>query len=624
MCGIAGFFTGHDFNAAAGPGSMLRSMQAALLHRGPDGQGLWLDPQRTAGLAHVRLAILDPSPAGAQPMLSPDGRFVISFNGEIYNFHALREELQAQGSTFRTGSDTEVLLALLQRDGPAGLVRLRGMYALALWDVQERRGLLARDGFGIKPLYYADTPTGLFFASELRSLLAGGALRLQLDPAAVVGFFATGSVPEPASLVEGVRMLPPGHLLEWSAGRSSISRFWQVAFPEPSVHDTPAAIRLTRAALEDSITAHFVSDVPVGLFLSGGIDSSALLALARSTGQADGLSAFSIAVDDVDFNEADVAAATARDFGVAHHVLRLDAATARDSFAGFIDSMDVPSVDGFNTWTVSGLARSHGIKVVLSGLGGDELFGGYPSFTQVPRLHAATRMLACVPGLGRGLGDLVGRRARASRWRRAAELLRPGNGLGDSYRAYRGIFPSADALRLAAHFTGLTEQSVRRSIHPDDAHLPRSAADRISYLELTRYMRNQLLRDSDVMSMAHGLELRLPLVDQRLFDTISAVSAKIRLQPGKKLLLDSVPEIPVQVRQARKRGFSFPIRAWMEKDLGSEFAKATRGLPVNAREWYQQWSVLTFTRWLAARGHAPVSQPVTTDTESGISWRGEA
>lgn len=602
MCGIAGFFARDDRAGGVDAPSMLRNMQAALAHRGPDGQGLWLDPTRAAGLAHVRLAILDITPAGAQPMLSADSRFVISFNGEIYNFRALRDELQADGSTFRTGSDTEVLLALLQRDGPAGLSRLRGMYALALWDVQARRGLLARDGFGIKPLYYADTPAGLVFASELRSLLAGDALRMQLDPAAVAGFFATGSVPEPATLVDGVRMLPPGHFLEWSGGRSTLGSFWHVDFPVPSVSSRADAIRLTRSALEDSIAAHFVSDVPVGLFLSGGIDSSALLALARSTGFADGLAAFSVAVDDPSFNEADVAAATAREFGVTHHVMHLDAAAARDSFPAFIDSMDVPSVDGFNTWTVSRLARAHGIKVVLSGLGGDEMFGGYPSFRQVPRLHAGAQALGRIPLLGEGLGRLVGRVARQSRWRRAGELVRPGIGLGDAYRAYRGIFPWFDAVRLAAHFTGCSEQAVRNATQPEITRLPPDAADAVSYLEITRYMRNQLLRDSDVMSMAHGLELRLPLVDQRLFDTLSTIPATLRLQPGKQLLLDAVPEIPAQVRNARKRGFSFPIRAWLEKDFGSDFSSVAQGLPVNAREWYQQWSVLTLTRWLGARG----------------------
>ena len=605
MCGVAGFFARDHWSGGADAPTMLRKMQAALAHRGPDGQGLWIDSQGAAGLAHVRLAILDPSPAGAQPMLSPDGRFVISFNGEIYNFHTLRKELQAQGSIFRTGSDTEVLLALLQREGTAGLSRLRGMFALALWDVQARRGILARDGFGIKPLYYADTHSGLVFASEIRSLMAGDALRVQLDPAAVAGFFATGSVPEPTTLVQGVRMLPPGHFLEWSNGRSTLGEFWNVGFPVPTVCTEAAAIKLTRSALDDSIAAHFVSDVPVGLFLSGGIDSTALLALARSGGRADGLAAFSIAVDDANFNEADVAAATAREFGVDHHVLRLDAGAARESFSAFIDSMDVPSVDGFNTWTVSRLARDHGIKVALSGLGGDEIFAGYPSFRQVPRLHAATQALARIPVLGTGVGRLVGSVARASRWRRAGELLGAGSHLGDAYRAYRGIFPLSDSVRLAAHFTGVSEQTVRDALCPDQACLPKLAANAVSYLEITRYMRNQLLRDSDVMSMAHGVELRLPLVDQRFFDTISTIPAELRLQSGKKLLLDAVPEIPAHVRNARKRGFSFPIRAWLEKDLGSDFAGAVQGLPVSAREWYQQWSVLTLSRWLGARGLRP-------------------
>ncbi|MBA3487509.1 MAG: asparagine synthase (glutamine-hydrolyzing) [Lysobacter sp.] len=602
MCGIAGFFAQPSISGIAAPETVLRSMQAALLHRGPDGRGLWLDPNRCAGLTHVRLAILDTSPAGAQPMLSPDGRFVLSFNGEIYNFHELRRELQAQGCDFRTNSDTEVLLALLQRHGPASLPRLRGMFALAFWDVQTRRGLLARDGFGIKPLYYSDTASGLVFASELRAVLAGSSSPWRLDAAAVAGFFTTGSVPEPATLVDGINMLPPGHFIEWSEGSSRIGRFWEPVFPEPNVVGQTRAISLTRSALEDSIQAHFISDVPVGLFLSGGIDSTALLALAHSTGHAQGLNTFSIAVDDPDFNEADIAAATARQFGVAHHVLRLDAAEARDSFSGFIDSMDVPSVDGFNTWTVSRLARSHGAKVVLSGLGGDEIFGGYPSFWQVPRLHQGTQALTRVPGLAKGLGHVMGR-MRSSRWRRAGELLRPGNELHDAYRAYRGIFPSADAIRLAAHFTGHAEQTVRRSFRIDRPPLPTCAADRISYLEITRYMRNQLLRDSDLMSMAHGLELRLPLVDQRLFDTVSSIPASTRLH-RKKLLLDAVPEIPAQVRNGRKRGFSFPVRNWLQQDLGPEFASATQGLPVTTPEWYQQWSVLTFIRWMDARGRA--------------------
>ena len=610
MCGIAGFFAGSGAPGAGAADAMLQAMQSALLHRGPDGRGLWLDPARTAGLAHVRLATLDPTPAGAQPMWSPDGRFVLSFNGEIYNFHALRDELRGRGCVFRTNSDTEVLLELLRLDGHAALPRLRGMFAFALWDAHARRGLLARDGFGIKPLYYSVGATGLVFASELRAMLAASGPRWRLDAGALAGFFATGSVPEPGTLVEGISMLAPGHYLEWNEGSSRMGCFWEPAFPEATVVDERRAIDLTRSALADSLAAHFVSDVPVGVFLSGGIDSTALLALAHAGGHVCGLDAFSIAVDDPQADEAGVAAETARRFGVAHHVLRLDARAAQDSFADFLHSMDVPSVDGFNTWTVSRLARSHGAKVVLSGLGGDEIFGGYPSFRQVPRLLRATRLVAAIPGLAPGLAHAMGKMP-ASRWRRAGQLLRPGLGLADAYRAYRGIFAYEDAVRLAAHFSGDSEQSVRRAVRVQPPLLQGAAADRISYLEITQYMRNQLLRDSDVMSMAHGLELRLPLVDQRLFDTISAIPASLRLQGGKKLLLDAVPEIPPHVRNARKRGFSFPVRRWLQQGFGPEFASATRGLPVATPEWYQQWAVMTFARWMDGR-----ALPQATRTEA--------
>ncbi|WP_187770832.1 asparagine synthase (glutamine-hydrolyzing), partial [Cognatilysobacter lacus] len=383
MCGIGGVFSTDEL-----PDVLLARMQDGLRHRGPDGEGRWRDPCGTAGLVHARLAIIDLTDGGAQPMRSADGRYVLVFNGEIYNYRALRAELEAGGARFSTESDTEVLLTLAAAHGIEGLRRLRGMFALALWDTHARRGLLARDGFGIKPLYYANTASGLLFASELRTLLATGAVDFRLDPVALGDFFATGSVPEPASLVEGVAVLPPGHTLSWEGGRATLERFWSVHFPPPTVSARSEAICLTRAALEDSITAHFVSDVPVGLFLSGGIDSTALLSLAARAGHASGMDTFSIAVDQASHDEAGVAAASARRFGSRHHVLRLDGGSAADSLDSFLDSMDVPSVDGFNTWTVSRFARSQGMKVVLSGLGGDEMFGGYPSFRNVPRLRA--------------------------------------------------------------------------------------------------------------------------------------------------------------------------------------------------------------------------------------------
>lgn len=605
MCGIAGFFAhdasvvGHDATA------MLQRMQSSMLHRGPDGRGSWLDRRGSAGLAHARLAIIDTSTAGAQPMATPDGRHVISFNGEIYNYRSLRAELRATGSQFTSDSDTEVILQLLQRDGAAGLRRLRGMFALALWDREAQRGLLARDGLGIKPLYYATTNFGLVFASELRTLLASATVRMDLDPGSVFGFFATGSVPEPDTLVKNVKMLVPGQFLTWSEGRSETGTFWKVEFPESTTCDAATAVARTRAALDDSIAAHLVSDVPVGLFLSGGIDSNAVLALVAGAGAGTGMAAFSIGVDEPGFDEASVAAAAAASFGVSHHVLRLDAVRAQDSLSDFIAAMDVPSVDGFNTWTVSRLARSHGYKVVLSGLGGDEMFGGYPSFAQVPRMAHAMRAMARAPLLVRALGAAARGLPLSPRMQRAGDLLRPGMDMSDAYRAYRGIFPLADAARLAAHYTGSSERDIRRDIpgRADLASVP--APDRVSYLEITRYMRNQLLRDSDVMSMAHGLELRLPLVDQRLFDALATIPSSLRLRAGKRMLIEAVPEIPDRVKRAPKRGFSFPLQTWLQQEMGPEFRRSAAGMPVKATQWFQLWSMLALGRWLEARSGAP-------------------
>ncbi|MDQ3524030.1 MAG: asparagine synthase (glutamine-hydrolyzing) [Chloroflexota bacterium] len=593
MCGIAGFFGMRERESAR---QMLSAMQAAMAHRGPDGQGIWIDAASRAGLAHVRLAVMDPTPAGAQPMTSHDGRYMVSFNGEIYNFREVRRELEDMGVGFQSGTDTEVLIEAFSRWGVDALPRLRGMFAFGIWDAQLGRGWLARDGFGIKPLYYAHIGDGLVFGSELRVMEAAGVPRM-LDPSRVAGFFATGSVPEPGTLFQAVEVLPPGHVLAWDRDGSRTAPFWEVQFPVPLAMRSADAVVRARGALEDSVRAHFVSDVPVGLFLSGGIDSTALLALACRLGLAEQLTTFSVAVDDVGADESAVAARSARRFGARHHVLALDAKSAKESFPAFLEAMDVPSVDGFNTWTVSRFARQHGYKVVLSGLGGDELFAGYPSFRDVPRLLAAARMLERVPGSG-ALVRAVATRAPA-RWRRAADAVVRDVTPDIAHRAYRGIFPWPDAVRLAAHFCGVPADEVQ---DPLATQAPtKDGANAVSGLELTRYMRNQLLRDSDVMSMAHGLELRLPLVDQRLFDTIAAVPAAQRLKPGKGLLRAAVPELPAEVLNAPKRGFSFPVRKWLEEDFGGAFVEAGRGLPVSATEWYQKWSLVTFSHWRASR-----------------------
>jgi asparagine synthase (glutamine-hydrolysing) len=593
MCAIAGILSTSSWTPTLD--TALLSMQASLRHRGPDDKGTWTDPAAGVGLAHTRLAILDLSPAGHQPMSTPDSRFTIVFNGEIYNFRSLRAELESAGVKFQSHSDTEVLLRLYEKKGTSMVNDLRGMFAFCIWDEQSRSAFLARDPLGIKPLYYSIQPDRLIFASELRAIRNSGLVSSQLDGNAITEFLETGSVPEPLTLLNDVRCLEAGHSLTWKEGHVEFNQFWQLQFPETTPN--PDAAQLTRNALLDSMQAHFVSDVPVGVFLSGGIDSTALVALARELGQHD-LQTFSIGVDDPSLDESSIARKTAAHFGTQHHEWRLTGALGASKFAAFLDHMDQPSIDGFNSFTVSSFARDQGMKVVLSGLGGDELFAGYPSFQQVPKLARLSRRLHAIPGAAPALGALLARFAPQPKWRRLGSFLQEPPTVPNAYRSFRGIFSPAEARLLASRYTA----PAFKPALPSPPQLQTSAPideNAVSALELTRYMRNQLLRDSDVMSMAHGLELRVPFVDKILFETLATLPATQRLQPGKKLLLQAVPEVPDWVANQPKRGFTFPFEKWLEASWGDSFLNATKSIHFSNPTWYQRWAVFMLDHWLA-------------------------
>lgn len=592
MCGIAGLF---------GDGSRceLESLVATLRHRGPDGDGFWRDTENRAALVHTRLAIIDLSPAGAQPMGhegtrdgAPKGaatggvtpRYWIVFNGEIYNFRELQADLESRGETFYGHSDTEILLRLLIREGKAAIPKLAGMFAFAFFDRDAGRALLARDAFGIKPLYYTELGQGLAFASEVRALSA--LIPRNSSPAEVVrDTLLWGSVPEPATHVQGVLHVPAGCTLEWDGASAVIERWHRLAFgpSNPSV----AAVTLTRAALLESVQRHLVSDVPVGVFLSGGVDSAAILALAREALGVDAdLRTFSIGFDDPAYDESSIARRTAEHFGSRHTEWRMTADEGRAEIGGYLAAMDQPTTDGFNTWCVSKLARREGIKVVLSGLGGDELFAGYASFRQVPRFLRLHRLLGPLRPFTAAALDTA---PAGSRWRRlAAFLRRPATALS-AFHAQRGIFTEAEARTLSRAISGSDPGSASWDLEG----LPQDPADTVSFLELARYMRNQLLRDSDIFSMAHGLELRVPFVDARLFDALTVIPASTRLRPGKQLLLDAVPEIPAWVRAQPKRGFRFPFQEWMQGEFGAVLSAADEKTVIPLRTWYRRWALAT-------------------------------
>ena len=533
-------------------------------------------------------------------MSTVDGRYTIVFNGEIYNYRELQKELRADGTVFNSDSDTEVLLKLYARDGCEMLSRLEGMYAFVIWDEIEQTCFLVRDPLGIKPLYYRYRDGQLAFASELRCLLDSNLGPKTLDDRSVAEYLLFGSFPETGTIIAEIQSLPAGHKMFWSKGEILIESFWKPRFgSQPISRDD--ALQVTRDALNDSVRRHLVSDVPVGIFLSGGIDSSALVALAQANGTRD-IQTFCISFEEQEYNEGELAARTAAHFGTIHHDWRLTASDGKKLVKEFLSAVDSPSNDGFNTYCVAKFAKESGMKVVLSGLGGDELFGSYPSFQNVPRILNLWKRLR---GLGDGkkvVGRLLEKFAGNSKMQRLGMYLQSDGGPLAAYWTMRGFFTPREAALLLrdylGHDVGFDVAELLRETLPS---LP-TVQDTVSYLESTRYMRQQLLRDSDVFSMAHGLELRVPFVDRKLFDAINAIPAAMRLESGKRLLCDAVPSLPEWVINAPKRGFRFPFEDWVNAQWKDEFADLQRRSPVRLGSWYRKWTLFTLEHFLTVHG----------------------
>ncbi|AFY40847.1 asparagine synthase (glutamine-hydrolyzing) [Nostoc sp. PCC 7107] len=597
MCGIAGILTVNQYQEQLE--STIQRMQLALQHRGPDDAGIFIAPERQAALAHTRLSILDLSSAGHQPMSTSDQRYWITFNGEIYNFKQLRQELITQGEKFNSQTDTEVILKLYQKFGNTCVQHLRGMFAFAIWDDFEKTCFLARDPLGIKPLYYWQSGSTLIFASELRTILSSGLPAINLSMEGLYGYLISGSVPEPNTLIAGVHCLNAGHYLHWESGQLTQKQYWQFDFT-PEKITLEQAREKVRTALIDSIQHHFVSDVPVGVFLSGGIDSTTVVALARQT-QAGVLKTYSIGFEESEWNEGEIASKIAHTFDTEHTVFTITSSLGKSLFPKFLDTIDQPSVDGFNTFCVSKLAREDGTKVVLSGLGGDELFGGYGSFQKIPKMvHWGRKIKALYPlniGIGKGL-EFWG---QSPQIRRIGDFLQDVPSTTSAYRSFRGIFSHLEACKIAHQYLPEQDLPLRHSQY-QDISLP-SLEDEVSLLEISRYMRNQLLRDSDVMSMSWGLELRVPLVDRLLLETIASIPSNLRLMPQKRLLIEAVPELPTWVTNKQKRGFSFPFPKWIDDEWHECFTGMNSAKDVHLGVWYRRWSLALLKYWWETISH---------------------
>ncbi len=570
MCGIALAWTRSIGQAAI---TCVR-MQDMLLHRGPDSCGSW-QTRIGAGelaMAHRRLAIIDLTDAGHQPMSDPNTGNVIIYNGEVYNFRALRESLVRLGEQFRGNSDTEVILAGFRRWGTELFNKLHGMFALAIFWKEKKRLILARDGLGIKPLYWSQNSEGVFVSSELQALLRSGAIKAEPNRAAIETLLAFGSVAEPLSMVAGAKMFPAGSFVEMNleAGPhlGTPNAFWTPEVNSVECDQGVAVDQLTRI-LGHSAKTHLESDAPLGIFLSGGIDSTSLVALAKRV-SARSLTTLNVSFPEItDLDESKIATQTARELGTQHVSISLSDSDLLTCLHDFSASMDQPTLDGLNTYIVSKSAKDAGLKVVWSGLGGDELFAGYDTFRQVPTAYNALKYFRKVPSSWRtGLTNclLIGqtKNTRLKAMEMAGDL---DDFVGFALRRRR-VFSDSE---LAAG--GLTRsESLNRWHLPLEFALPPACFGEdlitaMSAIELSVYMRNTLLRDADVFGMAHSIEIRVPLLDRPLVDYMMKIPGWMRLPRStvsKRLLVEAVHDARLdEISTLCKRGFALPYRQWM-------------------------------------------------------------
>jgi asparagine synthase (glutamine-hydrolysing) len=595
VCGICGVaFASRSAEAEA----RVRAMTAALLHRGPDEDGFLTGESRAPGLAlgMRRLSIID-LPGGRQPVWNETRNVAVIFNGELYNYRELRERLVQCGHRFTTQSDTEILVHAWEEWGEDSLAELRGMFAFALLDLRERYAtapilFLARDPLGIKPLYYTQTPDGFAFASEVRALLAAGIVPKQLSQDALTAYLLFGSVSEPVTMLEGVFSLPPGHrmlLYVPDRRRTPRARPWWDPTQSPAARDTRKPIDLDSVAkqlrpmLEDAVRGHLIADVPVGLFLSSGLDSGAIAAIAAR--EQAGIRSFTLTFPGTAYDEAPLASVVAKHCGTQHTEVPLNGGAVLARLDEALAALDQPTMDGINTYFVSWAAREVGLKVALSGLGGDELFAGYRTFADAPRFARLVRCAWFLPALLRRaispvVAAMAAQRGSPDGGRKAASAWIMPDALPHPYYFARALFPvgelsqiteprfrpstiNADGVTLEPTWLGWLQRTA------DEARKLEPVAG-LAWLELRTYMASTLLRDTDSVSMARSLEVRVPLLDTPLVEFVGSLPDVARQRPGaqKALLVEAVGDLlPQEILAQRKRTFTLPWEEWLRGPL---------------------------------------------------------
>jgi len=629
MCGIAGII-GNQVPDAEG---CIGRMSHALIHRGPDdaGSSVWPGSNRLAhaAFAHRRLSIIDLSAAGHQPMSTPDGLFSIIFNGEIYNYRTLRRELETEGVTFHSHSDTEVLLQLYVRRGAACLKWLRGMFAFAVRNNDTGDVFIARDPLGIKPLYYHHTDKHFLFASELRALLASGLVPRRLSPAGLVSYLQTGSVSAPGTIIQDIRLLPSGHYITLKqhpdftldAKETSYTGDWLASGNGLAGLKRPAAVEALREALKESVRVHLESDVPLGPFLSGGIDSSAIVALMSAVSK-NRPRTFSVVFDEERFSEAVHARQVATIFGTEHHEILLGQDQLFEMLPAAVAAEDQPTMDGINTFVVSKAVKEAGITVALSGLGGDELFAGYPTFRRALRLQSVTRL----PGALREGVSAIGKRVwnRSRQQHKLWQLLQSDGSPGVACKVSRQLLSNAEVESVLSEEASCLRETNGNHNGVGSLLQGHDVINAVSLLELKGYMANTLLRDTDSMSMAHSLEVRVPFIDVEIVRFVLGLPGDWKVNGGrqKPLLQDALGDLlPHEIMNRPKMGFTLPFQYWMQSRLRNEIESTfvddeqfeSLGLrPASVRKvwrqflrtpetvgWSRPWALYVLSQWCA-------------------------
>jgi asparagine synthase (glutamine-hydrolysing) len=568
MCGIAGLVTASSaepFRPAA------ERMAEALHHRGPDSQGI-----ASLGeclLVNARLAIVDLSERGRQPMSNAAGNVWITYNGETYNADELREQLIARGHQFRSTTDTEVVLHLYEEYGECCVEAIRGMFAFAIWDARTSKLVLARDRMGIKPLYVARSGEQLIFGSELKTLLASGLVERRLDPNSLQIYLQLGHVPPPRTMVQGVQPLEPGHVATWQNGVWTTRSFWNLKPCEssgPSPHPDALASELSEVLL-GAMKKHLVADVPILLFLSGGTDSACLGGLARSAG-AQNLQAMTVGFGEEEFDETDLTRRTARALDLPLQVVTLAPSQVTSELDQAIWALDQPSVDGLNSYWISKLAAGAGYKVAISGQGGDEFFGGYTSIAWFERFAAIARWTRHLPAGSSSI--LFDRSGFPFRWRKLAYLFGGSDAFLASQLAVKVLFPDRDVSQLLVGTLGESSRPLEAARHLSAwAHQVEGydMLERLSFMDVHTHLEPRLLRDMDAMSMAHSIEVRPVLVDHKLVDFLMSVPASVRLRQKRLLLQAATRFLPspllADLGSRGKRTFTFPFVRWLGREM---------------------------------------------------------